>query len=101
MSNEIGYDMADNFYRRLVDCGNGYSVSIVSVIGSYGHDLGLFECVAVWNRTGCMVSPLGFDAEPDVAGYLDFDGVADYVAHVRGIVPTDRPVVADCDSVYL
>lgn len=74
-------------YHKVVNCDNGYSVSIVSSSFSYGGDKGLFE-VAVMYDGEIVYDTLVTD---DVVGYLDFQGVADVIRQVENL-PRRKPL---------
>jgi hypothetical protein len=72
-------------YHRIVDCENGYQVSIISHSFSYGGPQGLFE-VALLNDKGVIIydESLGFS---DVVGHLEFEDVGAIIKAIRSLSP--------------
>lgn len=74
-------------YRKVVNCDNGYSVSIVSNSFSYGGDRGLFEVAILYNNEITYDTPI----TKDVVGFLDFQGVADTLREIENL-PRRKPL---------
>ena len=69
-----------NNYRRCISFPNGYTLSIVCNLISYGNARGLFEA-ALLNRDDEIIydESLGFG---DVRGYLEFEDVVKLIDEV-------------------
>jgi len=69
-------------YHKIYRFPNGYGASVVSGLGTYGGNSGLFE-VAVLDRDGniCYDTPI----TGDVLGFLDFHDVAEILDKIKAL----------------
>jgi hypothetical protein len=82
-----------NQYAKEYQFENGYGASVISHLGSYGGDKGLFE-VAVLDNNGNITYDT--PVTPDVVGFLDFAGVAEVLEQIKNLPPLpgrDSPLV--------
>lgn len=80
-------DKSSEFITRArVDVGNGYELSVIQGVYSYGGEEGLYECAVMHNDSLCYDTPI----TDDVIGYCSESEVLFYLNQLKEFASTGK-----------
>lgn len=87
MSDIWEYAVVNLVHHWKRDLGNGYTVSVIFGLGSYGAQMGAFEMGLLDSKSGDLLigddNPFSDEWGDDVIGYLTFEEVAEWIGKLE------------------